>query len=202
MKSVFITLLLAVTTGLVSAQTYTDSLAAFRKEYIKDLLAEKRLPLKPADVRYIHFYEADPAYRVWAEFMPSPGSKPFLIATHSGKQKPFKEYGTLTFTLHDTVHTLHLYQSVDMVNELAHKDELFLPFNDRTNYEFTFAGGRYIDLSVKDIVNGHLLLDFNKCYNPYCAYADGFSCPIPPDENILHTAIPAGEKLFTKNMGY
>jgi uncharacterized protein (DUF1684 family) len=73
---------------------------------------------------------------------------------------------------------------------------LFVPFKDRTNYDATYGGGRYIDLSTKDIVNGRILLDFNKCYNPYCAFADGFNCPIPPDENSLPIEIAAGEKTF------
>ena len=202
MKSVFLTLILVATTVLASAQTYQDTIAVFRKEYIKDLLSDKRAPIKGGDTKYLHFFPADRSYCVWADFTPTPGARPFLIATHSGKQKPFKEYGVLTFYIHDTLMTLHVYQSVDLVNDLAHKDDLFIPFNDRTNYEATFAGGRYIDLSTKDIVNNRILLDFNKCYNPYCAYAEGFSCPIPPDENSLHTAIPAGEKLFSKHMGY
>jgi hypothetical protein len=65
-----------------------------------------------------------------------------------------------------------------------------------TNYETTYGGGRYIDLSLKDIKEGKITLDFNKCYNPYCAYSDGFSCPIPPSENYLSTEIRAGEKVF------
>ena len=202
MKGLFLTLLFTASIALANGQTYRDSIAAFRKEYVRDLLADKRAPIKPADTKHLHFYDADPAYRVWADFAVSPGSKPFLVATHSGKQKPFKEYGTLTFIIRDTTVTLHVYQSVDLLNDLAHADDLFVPFNDRTNYETTFAGGRYIDLSAKDIVDNRILLDFNKCYNPYCAYADGYSCPIPPEENSLRIMIQAGEKLFTRNMGY
>ena len=78
---------------------------------------------------------------------------------------------------------------------------LFIPFNDGTNYDHTFGGGRYIDLSTTDITGNKYLLDFNKCYNPYCAFAEGFSCPIPPDENHLSLCIFAGEKMFTKHMG-
>ena len=89
-----------------------------------------------------------------------------------------------------------MYQSVDMLNDAAHKDDLFVPFTDESNYETTYGGGRYIDLSIKDIKDNRIPLDFNKCYNPYCAYADGFSCPIPPKENSLHMEINAGEKVF------
>ena len=62
----------------------------------------------------------------------------------------------------------------------------------------TYGGGRYIDLTITDIKNNLIELDFNKCYNPYCAYSDGYSCPIPPDENNLKIKIEAGEKKFAK----
>ncbi len=201
MKSIVFFILLAITVP-VSAQTYRDSIVYYRQLYVKEMQEDKRSPIKPGDVKYMHFFEPDHNYCVWADITLTPGSKPFLINTHSGKQKPFKEYGVITFTIHDTVQTLHVYQSVNLLNDQANKDELFIPFTDFTNYELTFAGGRYLDVSVKNIVNNRILIDFNKCYNPYCAFAEGYSCPIPPQENALHIAVLAGEKMFSKNLGY
>ena len=77
-------------------------------------------------------------------------------------------------------------------------DHLFIPFNDLTNYEETYGGGRYIDLSLNDIKDGKVVLDFNKCHNPYCAYSDGYNCPIPPEANRLKVAVKAGEMNFGK----
>lgn len=189
-------LLLACVSSSVFAQTYADSIVAYRKQYITDLLSDKRSPLKSSQVKNLSFFPADRSYCIWATVTLTPGSVPFLIQTHSGKQKPFREYGTLTFIVHDSTLVLHMYQSVDMMNNAAHKDDLFVPFTDETNYTSTYGGGRYIDLSTNDIHDGKVLLDFNKCYNPYCAYANGFSCPIPPKENSLHIEINAGEKVF------
>ena len=184
-----------------SAQDYKSEIAAWRNQYIKDLLAEPRQPVKPGDERYLDFYPPDASYRVTASFQMAPGAAPIMVPTHSGKNKPFRLYGTLTFTIHDTDLTLSLYQPIDIVSGAPRKDELFLPFNDLTNYESTFGGGRYIDLNISDIHDGMVELDFNKCYNPYCAFAEGFSCPIPPDENRLKIEIRAGEKMFTKYLG-
>ncbi len=79
------------------------------------------------------------------------------------------------------------------------KDELFIPFTDLTSGESSYGGGRYIDINVNDIVGGSFELDFNKAYNPYCAYVTGkYNCPIPPKENNLSVAIQAGEKIFGK----
>jgi uncharacterized protein (DUF1684 family) len=68
-----------------------------------------------------------------------------------------------------------------------------------TSGEETYESGRYIDLEIKDITNENVLIDFNKAYNPYCAYVSGkYNCPIPPAENRLTVAIRAGEKAFRK----
>lgn len=178
------------------SQTYADSLAKHRQKYIEDLVGEPRLNLKKSQTDKINFYPPNLSYAIWAVVTPTPGSKPFMIPTKSGKQKPFKEYCKLTFKLNGEEHILHAYQGMDLIKDTTYKDYLFVPFKDRTNYESTYGGGRYIDLSLKDIVNGIILLDFNKCYNPYCAFADGFNCPIPPDENSLPVEIAAGEKNF------
>jgi len=180
------------------AKSYLDSIADYRKQYVADLLSDPRSPLQPARAKDLSFFPPDHDYCVWASVSLTPGSVPFLIQTHSGKQKPFREYATLTFTIHDSTLVLHAYQSIDMLNNAAHKEELFVPFTDITNYDATYGGGRYIDLSINDIRDNTIQLDFNKCYNPYCAYADGFSCPIPPKENGLPIEINAGEKAFRR----
>ena len=79
-----------------------------------------------------------------------------------------------------------------------YRDYLFLPFKDPTNGKASYGGGRYLDLKTGDLKSGTAIIDFNKAYNPWCAYADGFSCPIPPAANHLAVEIHAGEKNFEK----
>ena len=74
---------------------------------------------------------------------------------------------------------------------------LFIPFRDLTSGQETYASGRYIDLAEN--TSGAYELDFNRAYNPYCAYNSAFSCPIPPAENTLALAIRAGEKKYLSN---
>jgi uncharacterized protein (DUF1684 family) len=73
---------------------------------------------------------------------------------------------------------------------------LFLPFQDETNGDDTYGGGRYMDLKITDIRDNRITLDFNKCYNPWCAYSDGYNCPVPPKSNHLPIEVKAGEKMF------
>lgn len=184
--------------GAITAQgqLYADSIAAFRRNYVKELLEDKRAPVKPKDTGKLSFFPADDKYRVWADVRETPGSTPFMMPTHSGKMKPYRVYAILTFSINGAMHGLRVYQAIDLMKDGKYKDYLFLPFKDQTNYVTTYGGGRYIDLSVSDIHEHKVLLDFNKAHNPYCAYAEGFNCPIPPRENLLPIEIPAGEKTF------
>lgn len=182
------------------AQSYADSIYQWRQQYKEEFLADAHSPLKAADTGFLRFFEPDAAYCVPAVFTATPSAKPFDIATHSGKTKKYQQYGTLRFEIDRKLYTLAVYQGVDLIKRPELKDHLFIPFNDLTNYEETYGGGRYIDLRTGDIVNGRVRLDFNKCYNPYCAFAGGYSCPIPPDENKLQVAIRAGEQNFGKEV--
>jgi hypothetical protein len=68
----------------------------------------------------------------------------------------------------------------------------FLPFMDATSGDETYGAGRYLE--IEPLPGGKLLVDFNMAYNPYCAYNEYWSCPIPPKENRLSVPIEAGEK--------
>jgi len=83
---------------------------------------------------------------------------------------------------------------LDLIKKDGFEDYLFLPFSDTTNGNETYIGGRYIDCRIqKDL---EWTIDFNKAYNPYCAYNYKYSCPIVPMENDLPIAIIAGVKKF------
>lgn len=194
-------LILLAATGLAltgKAQSYQEQLQAFRQKYKNDFLTDAHSPLKAADTGFLRFYAADSSYRVMANVHLTRDARPFDMATHSGVNKKYKEYATLQFTLKGLPLTLHVYQGLALLKDPKLQDYLFIPFTDETNSVEAFGGGRYIDLRMGDIKDGTLALDFNKCYNPYCAYAGGYSCPIPPKENSLPVAIPVGEKNFGK----
>jgi hypothetical protein len=191
-----VAIILATTPFVLQAQGYKAEIGKWRKEYKEAFVKEERSPLKADDTASLRFFDADERYKVTAKFNATPNSQPFEMPTHSGKTKTFRQYGTAMFVLNDTVITLSIYQNMKLLDDKEHKDHLFIPFTDGTSYIDTYAGGRYIDLSTKDIKGDKLVIDFNKCYNPYCAYATGYNCPIPPVENRMDVAIRAGEKLF------
>jgi uncharacterized protein (DUF1684 family) len=75
---------------------------------------------------------------------------------------------------------------------IASENELFFIFKDRTSGRETYGAGRYLDTEMPK--NGEVVMDFNKAYNPYCAFNPYSSCPIPPKQNTLITRVEPGEK--------
>lgn len=99
-------------------------------------------------------------------------------------------FGTIAFELDGETHRLTIYQSYPLT---ANDTHLFLPFMDETSGVTSYGGGRYLDLSLNDVAHtSTVTIDFNKTYNPYCAYSKYYSCPIPPSDNTLDVEINAG----------
>ncbi|WP_324721823.1 DUF1684 domain-containing protein [Salinimicrobium sp. HB62] len=145
----------------------------------------------------LEFFSFDPAFKVTAEFLRTPNEVPFAMPTTSEKMKMYVKYGELYFNLKGKEFKLNVYQSLSLSQTEEYKDYLFLPFTDLTNGEATYSGGRYLDMTIP--TEKYIELDFNKAYNPYCAYSGGYSCPIPPKENHLEIAVNAGVKTYKKS---
>lgn len=179
------------------SQNFEKQIATHREHYKADFVSNERSPLKDADLKYLNFYDADSTYQVLALVELLQNERAFKMPTYAGTTADYMRYAILKFNLHGKPVKLTLYRNIALAANAAYKNYLFLPFTDRTNNKETYGGGRYIDLNTSAIVDGKLQLDFNKAYNPYCAYSDGYRCPIPPEENDLPIAIEAGEKRYT-----
>lgn len=116
------------------------------------------------------------------------------MKTSTDRLPVYIKYGEAHFKLNKKDCVLNIYQNADLVKKEEYKDYLFLPYTDLTSGEESYGGGRYIDLKIpKDET---IIIDFNKSYNPYCAYNHKYSCPIPPMENRLDVEVRAGVKAF------
>ena len=174
--------------------TYNDSVQAFIKNYV-----DKHEVVTGEDKRLLNFYPVNKNYRVIASFERVRNGRWFTMETSGNSKQTFRVYGIIRFAIHDTTVQLSIYQSQKLMAVAEYKDNLFLPFTDLTSGEETYASGRYIDLIFDDILDNKVVIDFNKAYNPYCAYVTGrYNCPIPPTENYLNVAILAGEKNYGK----
>jgi len=195
MKLITILLLFISIDGF--AQSYAEQIAKHRESYKEDFIKDNHSPLKKDDLQNLHFYEADSTYNVLAEVELLKNEKVFKMPTFNGSSSDYYRYAHINFVLNGKAIQMTLYRSVSLSTNPVYKDHLFLPFTDETNNKETYGGGRYIDLDAKAILNNHIEIDFNKAYNPYCAYSDGYRCPVPPEENDLQLTIKAGEKLYT-----
>jgi uncharacterized protein len=167
----------------------------FQEELNRQYRDPKDSPLDSLD--RIHFkkhafFPLSKAYCVPVHFVRTPDSQPFEMPTVSGKTKTFVKYGELHFELNGRKDTLNAYQNLKFAAKPEYDNSLFIPFKDHTSGEEAYGGGRYIDWKIP--ASDKAMLDFNQCYNPYCAYSTGWSCPIPPQENFVDTKVLAGVK--------
>lgn len=195
MKNLFILLMLCNLNSF--AQNYQAQIAEHRENYKEDFLVNAHSPLVKEDLKELHFFDADSTYNVVAKVELLTNEETFPMPTYNGASHEYIRYAKLKFTLNGTDQQLILYQNLALSKKLEYRDHLFLPFTDETNSSETYTGGRYVDLSSADIKDGQMQVDFNKAYNPYCAYSDGYQCPKPPQENHLSLSVKAGEMQYT-----
>jgi uncharacterized protein len=177
-----------------NAQSYNDSIRKYQEDYVIH-----HEVVKGDDRNAMHFFEPDITFKVIADFEKKENMPWFSMPTSGKMLKIFRVYGVASFYVYDTLIKLNLYQSQSLMNSPEYKEWLFLPFTDATTGNASYHGGRYIDLKTDDIINGKVIIDFNKAYNPYCAYVSNvYNCPIPPKENQASIAIKAGEMEYHK----
>jgi uncharacterized protein (DUF1684 family) len=135
----------------------------------------------------LHYYSERPdlAFEVEPELYEAPERIEMLTST--GGAATYERWAKVRFEVEGEPAELTVYRD-------AGSGELFLPFQDANAGGETYGAGRYLE--VPRLADGRLLLDFNYAYNPYCAYNEHWSCPIPPPENHLRVAIRAGEMTF------
>lgn len=178
-----------------SQSTYHDLVKAHRDTLNMEFSNPETSILTPEDLVEFHglsFYDPDIQYRIKAKFRKIKNGKPVKMRTSGTRTPTYKPYGILKFKLNGQKCSLTLYQNSEP-NRPELKNYLLLAFTDLTSGFDTYGGGRYLDFDTSEI-NKEVTVDFNYCYNPYCAYSDKFSCVIPPPENNLKIKIEAGVK--------
>ncbi len=144
--------------------------------------------------RALNWYAPDAHYRLLAQWKPWPQPHILRVANVLGQVNEETTYGVAEFTLDG--HTYQLEPSIVK----GRAKPLFFVFRDTTSRSTTYGGGRFLDASTPSnglSGQGTVVLDFNQARNPWCAFSVHTSCPIPPVQNRLHVAIPAGEQRYT-----
>jgi uncharacterized protein (DUF1684 family) len=170
--------------------SYREQLTAFRAARDKQFREDKDpIPPNKRDVLLpLRYYPPDPVYTVAAVLRLGQERPVVLMPTSTGTIRKYERVGVLEFTFQGESLSLGAFI------EAGTRDieGLFVPFVDATSGKETYPAGRYLD--IPPTTTGLYEIDFNRAYNPYCAYNATYECPYPPPSNRLKVEIRAGEK--------
>ena len=189
---------------LVSCNTQNKRELAGETEFQKEMNAKFKdastSPLTKKGLKNfkgLDFFPVQDKYKVKAKLVKTPDAPIFNFPTTTDRIAVYKKYGVVSFIIDGNGFELAIYKNEFPKEE--YKNNLFLPFLDNTNGNTSYAGGRFIDvLTTDELKDGTIEIDFNKAYNPYCAYSDRYSCPITPRDNYIDIEINAGVKAYKK----
>ena len=170
--------------------SYRERLTAFRAARDKQFREDKDpIPANKRDVLLpLRYYPPDPAYTVAAVLRLGQERPVVLMPTSTGTIRKYERVGVLEFTFQGENLSLGAFIEAG-TREI---EGLFVPFVDATSGTETYPAGRYLD--IPPTTTGLYEIDFNRAYNPYCAYNATYECPYPPPSNRLKVEIRAGEK--------
>lgn len=171
----------AYLTQLGEARAFKDQ--HFRESPESPVPKDKRDALLP-----LRYFPPDPNYAVPAALELADERPVFEMPTSTGALRKMQLVGTLEFTLQGEQRSLGAF----VPEGTGQITSLFIPFADLTTGMDTYSAGRYLD--IEPTTTGYYTIDFNRAYNPYCAYNAAYECPFPPPSNRLKVAIRAGEK--------
>lgn len=178
------------------------------KDYIKSVIKERKeknaefqgADNSPLDPKYrltfsgLDYFKVNPDWKINARIEKYDKPDTIKMKTTTERLPLYLVYGKAYFTMNGNSCELTIYRNVGLMSKPGYEDYLFVPFRDKTSGGKSYGGGRYVDARI--IEGDHIIIDFNKAYNPYCVYSKKYSCPVPPSENYLEIEVNAGEKDF------
>jgi hypothetical protein len=143
---------------------------------------------KLAQGPFPRWFDPDPEARVEARLQSEPPREEIILSTRGNKRHALR-LGTLRFSLHGKELTL---TALRLLEPGAGEKSVSIFFRDQTTGHESYPVGRYVD--AEPLRGGGYALDFNRAYNPTCAFSELYNCPIPPRENRLQVPVRAGER--------
>ena len=168
---------------------YASELTAARAEKDRFFREDPETPVpedKKKTLLPLPYFPVDMSYTVPAALRLAEKRPVFEMPTSTGTLRKYQQVGAIEFVFQGQPMTLGAF-----VEDGQPTTQLFVPFADLTTGKETYSAGRYLDLHPT--ASGLYTLDFNKAYNPYCAYNSKYECPFPPPSNRLKVPIRAGE---------
>jgi uncharacterized protein (DUF1684 family) len=196
-KILLLVILLQFSLGFAQNQFSLSAVEKFQNELNAEYADAKTSPLLAEDFKVfksLDFYPANEKFFVVAKFIRTENELPFEMKTSTDRKPIYVKHGEAHFNIDGQFFKLNIYRNIELSKKEQYKDYLFLPFSDLTCGSESYIGGKYIDLKIPQ--GNTIVIDFNRSYNPYCAYSPKYSCPKVPLENDLKIEIRAGVKKF------
>lgn len=174
---------------------YVDELIKERKEKDYSLQFDINSPFNrdtTITFKPLNYYEPNPDFVFKSKLFKFEVQDTVAILGTKGETRPAILLGFLELKKDDKVHRINVYQSFSRTGEPYYS----IWFTDQTTGTETYGVGRYLDFELNDHPEFVYTIDFNRAYNPYCAYSALFTCPIPREEDYIDMEIEAGEKNF------
>ena len=170
---------------------YIDTIEAERAQKETFFRSSPYSPIEDKiNFKGLDYFPPNPAFRYTLTLNRADSPELLTFQTSTGDEQEYQRLGTVEFEVEGQAAQLAVYKAEE-------HEGLFLPFRDATSGTETYGAGRYLEPEI--LSSGVIVVDFNLCYNPFCAYSEVYSCPLPPFENHLtRIAIRAGEKRYTK----
>ncbi|PWK22150.1 hypothetical protein LV89_03535 [Arcicella aurantiaca] len=166
---------------------YLTTIQDLRKQKDDFLKTDKESPIKEkATFSGLKYFEINPNFKVIGTLDKFASDQTINISMTDGSAEEYEAYGNVSFEIEGKKYSLKIFKTPE--------GNLFLPFKDLTSNKETYGAGRYLDFGVNDVKNNQIEIDFNKAYQPYCAYNETYTCPITPAENFLNLALKVGER--------
>jgi uncharacterized protein len=138
----------------------------------------------------LKWYAPNEAYSVRARFEPYRAPRKVRVPNILGDLDPFDATGLLAFTIGGQALKLEAYELDGATNRV-----FFIVFKDLTSGRETYPAARFLNADLPK-ANGETVLDFNRAYNPPCAYNPYTTCPLPTPQNRLPVRVEAGELIY------
>lgn len=176
-------------------KNYIETLIKERKEKDYSFQFDINSPFNrdtTAKFKPLKYYEPNPDFIFKSKLIKYNVQDTIAILGTRGETRPAILIGFLELKKDGKVHKINVYKSFSRTGEPYYS----MWFTDRTTGNETYGVGRYLDFELNDDPEFIYTIDFNRAFNPYCAYSSLFTCPIPRVEDYIDMEIEAGEKNF------
>lgn len=174
---------------------YFNIIEAERKEKNDYMKNDANSPFnkdEKAKFEPLKYYDVDTAFVFKSPLNIYDSQDTVAVFDTKGNERKAVRYGYVIFPYEDKEHKINVYKGVSRTGETYYS----IWFTDKTTGDGSYGVGRYIDFELNKDKNFIYTIDFNKAYNPYCAYSSQYACAIPTREDYIDIAVTAGEKSF------